>query len=216
MTLGLYDFGEGGKAATEWKRKHNARLRKLERQKISQQKKKTKAEDEAELKIRLAAYRKKRKELRRLGLSCKGLPPRINKSQIIDIVGQRFGRLTVIRMAPRSESRGRNRCCYVKCDCPRRGIYKVAQTNLRQGLTHSCGCLTIEAQRARKGEKRGKPLSVKLLLEAKQQRAKGNVRVARLLEKSAPAVRINERKKARKQNVLSREYAKTSQSWSQR
>jgi hypothetical protein len=203
MDLGLYDFAlEGGGAATKWARQHESRKRAREAKKrraaIAAARKLAKAEDAAELKKRRAKYFAMRKERKRLGLSCKGLPPRINKTQIIDLTGQRFGRLTVIRQAPTSKNRGKNRCCYVKCDCPRRGVYLVAQTNLRQGLAKSCGCLVIERLRARKGEKRSKPLSIRMLDEAARQRGGGNVRLARMLELAAPSVRISERKRQKR------------------
>lgn len=202
MTLGLYDFGDAGSEAKKWRQRHDARVRKLnakkKREEIAANKKIVKAQDAIELKIRMIAYRLKRKERKRLGLSCKGLPPRINKSQIKDMTGMRFGRLTVVRMAPRSKSYGRNRACYVKCDCPRCGVHLVKASNLRQGILRSCGCLTIEVQRRRKGEKRAKPLSEKLMIEARNLRNSGNIKLARLLELSAPAVRICERKRMKR------------------
>ena len=53
----------------------------------------------------------------------------------IDLTGQRFGRLTVIRQEPR---RGRNVMWLCQCDC---GTLKVVNgAKLRNSLTVSCGC----------------------------------------------------------------------------
>ena len=55
---------------------------------------------------------------------------------LIDITGQRFGRLTVIEKIPSKNSNARWLC---KCDC---GKYTdVLGTTLRRGETKSCGCL---------------------------------------------------------------------------
>jgi hypothetical protein len=59
--------------------------------------------------------------------------------KLLDIAGQRFGRLTVISEAPR---RGRYRIWLCRCDC---GSEKpVWQSALRAGITRSCGCLYRE------------------------------------------------------------------------
>lgn len=65
-------------------------------------------------------------------------------SVLIDIVGLRFGRLTVVALAGHSASgRVTWRCV---CDC---GAEKVAEgIRLRSGDTKSCGCLRDEARRA--------------------------------------------------------------------
>lgn len=61
----------------------------------------------------------------------------------IDLTGQRFGRLTVIRY-DHSEHDGAHWLC--KCDC---GTEKViAGYLLRNGATKSCGCLKSDASRA--------------------------------------------------------------------
>jgi hypothetical protein len=62
----------------------------------------------------------------------------------IDLTGQRFGRLTVIRY-DHSEHDGVHWLC--KCDC---GNEKVAAGySLRSGQTRSCGCLANEVRAAR-------------------------------------------------------------------
>lgn len=62
----------------------------------------------------------------------------------IDLTGQRFGRLTVIRY-DHSEHDGAHWLC--KCDC---GNEKVAAGySLRSGKTKSCGCLNSDASRAK-------------------------------------------------------------------
>lgn len=57
----------------------------------------------------------------------------------IDIVGQRFERLTVIEL---SEIRGGNAYWICQCDCGARKI--VAASNLNRGNVKSCGCLRRE------------------------------------------------------------------------
>jgi hypothetical protein len=64
--------------------------------------------------------------------------------QAIDIVGKRFGRLTVIK---NSKSRQMpcgsiKRCVIVKCRCGSQKTVMVAE--LRRGNTNSCGCLHRE------------------------------------------------------------------------
>lgn len=64
---------------------------------------------------------------------------------IIDLTGQRFGRLVVIN---RIDDKRQGTFWLCKCDC---GNKKIAETrNLRRGLTKSCGCLHNEQLRERK------------------------------------------------------------------
>lgn len=74
---------------------------------------------------------------------------------LIDITGQRFGRLVVLREARRRDNRARWEC---RCDCGR--ITETQGRYLRKGLTKSCGCLKTDGHlRQRHGEasnKRGR------------------------------------------------------------
>jgi ribosomal protein L13 len=64
----------------------------------------------------------------------------IAMSNIIDIRGQRYGRLTVVACAGRTK-RG-NTIWTCRCDC---GNEKIVQaSHLRSGSTMSCGCLRQE------------------------------------------------------------------------
>ena len=82
-------------------------------------------------------------------------------SKTIDLIGQRFGRLTVV-------SRAENKCgrtnWHCKCDCGNeRDILAI---NLTRGFTKSCGCLHNEQLRERKlidlsGQKFGRLLVLK-------------------------------------------------------
>jgi hypothetical protein len=57
----------------------------------------------------------------------------------MDIVGKRFGRLTVIReAAPKRYRKGNLRMYVVRCDCGKEK--EVYGSNLRRGGTKSCGC----------------------------------------------------------------------------
>ena len=60
--------------------------------------------------------------------------------KIIDITGQQFGRLTALNIAGK-DSRGETIWhCMCECGNPK----DVLSSNLRKGLTQSCGCLQKE------------------------------------------------------------------------
>ena len=61
-----------------------------------------------------------------------------------DHTGERFGRLTVLRIGTRSTS-GRRWVC--RCDCG--NIVEVRGAALRKGKTQSCGCLRVEKVKER-------------------------------------------------------------------
>ncbi len=66
-------------------------------------------------------------------------------SAVINLVGQRFGKLTVVRRVCNDDSGGSRWLCH--CDC---GVEReIASHNLRTGHTASCGCA-----HARHGETR--------------------------------------------------------------
>lgn len=60
-------------------------------------------------------------------------------SHLIDITGQRFGRLTVIEKVASKNSNAKWKC---RCDCGR--YTEVLGTTLRRGESKSCGCLRKE------------------------------------------------------------------------
>lgn len=60
--------------------------------------------------------------------------------RLIDLTGQRFGRLTVIGKSDRSG----NRRTYWKCICDCGKECEVRSSHLRSGSTKSCGCYGIE------------------------------------------------------------------------
>lgn len=62
-------------------------------------------------------------------------------SRLIDLTGQRFGRLTVIEKIP-----SRNRCTNARwlCKCECGNETTVLSTTLRRGESKSCGCLRSE------------------------------------------------------------------------
>lgn len=63
----------------------------------------------------------------------------------LNLTGETYNRLTVIKIAP-NNSRGRS-CWECKCSC---GTIKIiAQEDLRDGSTKSCGCLNNEKRSAR-------------------------------------------------------------------
>ncbi len=64
-------------------------------------------------------------------------------TNLLDLSGQRFGRLTVLRRTDRHM--GNSVIWECRCDCGNTAY--VASTNLRKGYTKSCGCLSSEIHR---------------------------------------------------------------------
>lgn len=65
-------------------------------------------------------------------------------SQIIDLVGKRFGRLVVLAMS--NIRKGRDITWECSCDCGKRAV--VRGCSLRHGITTSCGCYHRERLQA--------------------------------------------------------------------
>lgn len=61
--------------------------------------------------------------------------------KIINMVGEKCGRLTVLEFVGIKES---NRCALWKCRCECGNETIVSGTNLRKGFTRSCGCIADE------------------------------------------------------------------------
>lgn len=59
-------------------------------------------------------------------------------SRLIDLTGQRFGMLTVLR---RAESRNGKVCWTCRCECG--STIEVSGNNLKRGHTVSCGCKRV-------------------------------------------------------------------------
>ena len=66
-------------------------------------------------------------------------------SHLIDLTGQRFGRLTVLEKVPSKNTNARWRCL---CDCGKETT--ALGTTLRRGETKSCGCYRSDYWRERK------------------------------------------------------------------
>ena len=138
---------DGGSSATAWQKRHQKRKTREAAKKLRQI---IRAEAKADLAKRTKKWRERLK-IQAAANKVAGLPPPnkcgrprdMKKPQWVDLTGQRFGRQTVLRIAPVSKSRGRNRRWLVRCDCGS-GDRLVAGTNLRQGITLSCGCLRNE------------------------------------------------------------------------
>ena len=64
----------------------------------------------------------------------------------MDLTGQRFGRLKVLRLYSKSSSADKS---YWLCKCDCKMVCAVREHNLRYGHTKSCGCLRSEMARAR-------------------------------------------------------------------
>lgn len=65
------------------------------------------------------------------------------KKTLIDLAGQRFGRLVVLHRAPNKDNKHKRAVWRCLCDC---GTERsVTSNNLRGGITSSCGCLRLDA-----------------------------------------------------------------------
>lgn len=64
-------------------------------------------------------------------------------SKLIDLTGQRFGRLTVMKL-DHFEMKGVHKRPYWLCQCDCGNIKIITSNSLRKGLTKSCGCLQQE------------------------------------------------------------------------
>ena len=79
----------------------------------------------------------------------------MSHSTATDLVGQRYGRLTVLN---RAGSFGRHSAWECACDC---GNSKVVRANsLRRGNTRSCGCIVSEGNSTRHGQHRSKTYKI--------------------------------------------------------
>lgn len=58
-------------------------------------------------------------------------------SKKVEMVGKRFGKLTVLKESP--NRKGKTVCWICKCDCGNI-THPIKGTNLRNGTTKSCGC----------------------------------------------------------------------------
>lgn len=64
-----------------------------------------------------------------------------------DFIGQRFGRLVILKTEPNKKGSGSRTIATVQCDC---GIVKtILFNNIRKGATNSCGCLNSEIASSR-------------------------------------------------------------------
>lgn len=73
-------------------------------------------------------------------------------TRVVEMVGQKYGRLTVISREPNNKRY--DACWLCKCECGNQKV--VAGRNLRGGNSRSCGCLDREAQVTRGLRRRGK------------------------------------------------------------
>ena len=71
-----------------------------------------------------------------------------------NLLGQKFGRLTVIGRAPNKNKTNRAARWYCQCDCGNPKVIIAAGTELRRGKVKSCGCYSKDANKARRGSRR--------------------------------------------------------------
>lgn len=98
---------------------------------------------------------------------------------LIDLTGQRFGRLVVLNRDP-DRGHGHKQVAYWVCQCDCGAIKSVNSQSLRKGLTQSCGCLSkeITAQNNRKYKTMdllGKKFGKLTALEKLEKRSGSNV-----------------------------------------
>lgn len=67
-------------------------------------------------------------------------------SKVIDLTGQKFGRLTVVERSPRKNN-STNARWLCRCDCGQE--VSVLGVTLRRGESKSCGCLSTELKKKR-------------------------------------------------------------------
>lgn len=91
-----------------------------------------------------------------------------NSHDFNDETGQRYGRLTVVGVAPRRYKNGVVWIC--RCDCSPGNTFEVRGISLRNGETRSCGCLHREYLQKRNHDnansKRSESSSDRLVLRA--------------------------------------------------
>lgn len=69
-------------------------------------------------------------------------------SRIIDLTGERFGRLTVIEKANEKPEKSSNAFWLCRCDCGKEVV--ISSPCLRKGISTSCGCYRSEYWRKKK------------------------------------------------------------------
>jgi hypothetical protein len=93
--------------------------------------------------------------------------PRYVMGTMVDLSGQVFSRLTVVRRAERSSDAGALWLC--RCQCGNQAV--AASLKLRRGLARSCGCLRLEImadQRTTHGKSRTDPRTYRSWKEMRQ------------------------------------------------
>lgn len=68
----------------------------------------------------------------------------LRKNNTLDLTGQKFGRLTVIKMVESIKTKDGKFKSQCLCECECGNIIKVKSQALKSGNTKSCGCLKIE------------------------------------------------------------------------
>ena len=76
--------------------------------------------------------------------------------KLIDLTGQRFGRLTVLYRDKEKENEKRNKTTFWKCKCDCGNEVSVTSGSLRGGRTNSCGCLAEDVRHNKKNDLTGK------------------------------------------------------------
>lgn len=90
-------------------------------------------------------------------------------AKVIDLTGQKFGRLTVLSRVENKKSRARWLC---ECECGNQVV--VAGNDLKTGRTKSCGCLSKELLRGNKRRATHDEHGTKLYIAWKNMRQRAN------------------------------------------
>lgn len=84
--------------------------------------------------------------------------------ELVDLTGQKFGRLTVIRIATEEERNNRVEVYWLcKCDCGNEKI--ISGHSIKRGLVVSCGCYHKEISQKRKNTEKVKQNFIKYGME---------------------------------------------------
>jgi hypothetical protein len=68
----------------------------------------------------------------------------------IDYTGQRFGKLIIMKMLYNYQNKGKT---YAQCKCDCGNEKDILMSNIKKGLTQSCGCWEKESRYLRKHNK---------------------------------------------------------------
>ena len=106
-------------------------------------------------------------EEKQMALARRVMASELARSNHLDLTGERYGRLLVLRI---ESGTGKKRMWRCRCVCGRSKL--VPTCRLRSGTTQSCGCLFLESARRNAARNRPKAMAA---IRAKSAKKKGQV-----------------------------------------